>query len=94
MYIDKEDSIELSDTRQRDPAHVLVNKEAEKYALKALKRLKPEYREVFILRSLEGLSVKEVSIILKIPEGTVKTHLHRAKKKLIKELTNEDFLKP
>lgn len=94
LYIDKDDSIELYDNRQGDPAQVLVDKEAEEYAQKALKRLKPEYREVFILRDLEGLSVKEVATILHIPEGTVKTHLHRAKKNLIKELTNEDFLKP
>ena len=53
-----------------------------------------DFREVFVLRCLEGLSVKEVSIILNIPEGTVKTNLHRAKKKLIKALTDEDFLKP
>lgn len=94
VHIDKENSAELCDTRQSDPAHLLVNKEAETYAWKALKKLKPEYREVFILRDLEGLSVKEVSTILNIPEGTVKTHLHRAKKKLIKELTSKDFLKP
>ncbi|MBN2534873.1 MAG: RNA polymerase sigma factor [Spirochaetales bacterium] len=94
VSIDKKDTVALSDVKQVDPAEILVNKEAEKYAQKALKRLKTEYRKIFILRDLEGLSVKEVAAILNIPEGTVKTHLHRAKKQLIKELTNEDFLKP
>ena len=94
VYIDKDNSVELYDNKQKDPSQILANKEAEKLALKALTRLKPEYREVFILRSLEGLSVKEVSVILQIPEGTVKTNLHRAKKKLIKMLTEQDFLKP
>jgi RNA polymerase sigma-70 factor, ECF subfamily len=94
LYTEKESTVELQDPKQVEPVYNLIHKEAEEFALTALNRLKPEYRTVFILRELEGLSVKEVSIILHIPEGTVKTHLHRAKKKLIKELTDKEFLKP
>ncbi|MBN2440472.1 MAG: RNA polymerase sigma factor [Spirochaetales bacterium] len=91
LYMDKDEAIDFPDHKQVDPEQLFLRKEAEQAAIKALGRLRPEYRDVFLLRSLEGLSVKEVSSILNIPEGTVKIHLHRAKKDLIKMLSDSDF---
>ena len=48
----------------------------------ALDRLRPEYREAVILRYREEASVQEIAQIMGIPEGTVKTHLFRARKEL------------
>lgn len=48
----------------------------------ALDKLSQLQRTVVILRHLEGLSTKQVSRILRCSEGTVKTHLFRALKKL------------
>lgn len=42
------------------------------------------YREVILLFYYEQLSIKEIAHILKIPEGTVKSRLSRAKK-ILKE---------
>jgi len=42
--------------------------------------LKQEYREVLVLKYLEGKQYDEISDILKIPEGTVATRINRAKK--------------
>ena len=39
-------------------------------------------RSVFLLRSIEELSYKEISEVLKIPIGTVMSHLSRARMKL------------
>ncbi|MCH5249036.1 MAG: RNA polymerase sigma factor [Lachnospiraceae bacterium] len=47
-------------------------------------RLDTAYREVTILYFYEQLSLKEIGKILHIPEGTVKSRLHRAKKELKK----------
>jgi RNA polymerase sigma-70 factor, ECF subfamily len=44
----------------------------------ALSRLHPKYRQVVILRELEGMDVEEVSAILKLPTGTIKSRLFRA----------------
>jgi RNA polymerase sigma-70 factor (ECF subfamily) len=33
---------------------------------------------VFVLRHQEGFSLKEIAALLRIREGTVKVHLHRA----------------
>ena len=48
----------------------------------ALSRLRPEYREVIVLRYQQGLTVDEIAEALQLPEGTVKTFLHRARREL------------
>ena len=47
-----------------------------------VQRLDEIYRDIIILRYFEDREYREISDILKIPEGTVATLLHRAKKKL------------
>lgn len=49
---------------------------------KALALLRPEYREVVLLRYHEGLTQPEIADVLGVPAGTVKTNLHRARKEL------------
>jgi RNA polymerase sigma factor (sigma-70 family) len=44
-----------------------------------LARLAPEQRAVLVLRELEGLSEEEVARLLRVPHGTVKSRLHRAR---------------
>jgi RNA polymerase sigma-70 factor (ECF subfamily) len=41
--------------------------------------LDPEYREVAVLRDVQGFSYEEIRAILKIPDGTVKSRLFRAR---------------
>ena len=48
----------------------------------ALSRLRPDYREVVVLRYQEGLTQPEIADMLGLPTGTVKTYLHRARKEL------------
>jgi RNA polymerase sigma-70 factor (ECF subfamily) len=54
---------------------------------KAIARLRPEYREVMLLRFREGLAYEEISQITDLPLGTVKTHVHRARKEMVAFLT-------
>jgi len=53
----------------------------------ALDTLRPDWRAAVVLRYQEGLSYEEVAEILAIPEGTVKTFVHRARKQLAERLT-------
>ena len=44
-----------------------------------LARLAPEQRAVLVLRDVDGLSELEAARVLGVPEGTVKSRLHRAR---------------
>lgn len=66
-----------------DPAADSELREGEQLAQQALDSLRLEYREVFIMRQIQGLSVQETAESLHIPEGTVKTYLHRARREMI-----------
>ena len=48
----------------------------------ALESLPPRFREVLVLRELEGCSYKEISVITAIPIGTVMSTLSRARRQL------------
>ncbi len=48
----------------------------------ALSQLRPDYREAVLLRYQQGLPYEEIAEILELPMGTVKTHLHRARRQL------------
>lgn len=46
--------------------------------------LEEEFREIVVLYYYEEFAVKEISKMLKLPEGTVKSRLARARQKLLK----------
>lgn len=48
----------------------------------ALTRISPELREAVILRDLEDMDYKEIALVLKIPEGTVKSRISRGRSEL------------
>lgn len=49
---------------------------------RALETLPPRFREVIVLRELEGCSYKEIAAITSIPIGTVMSALSRARQQL------------
>lgn len=53
---------------------------------KATENLPVEFREVIILRELEGFSYKEIAGMLNVPAGTVMSRLARARSRLQKDL--------
>jgi RNA polymerase sigma-70 factor (ECF subfamily) len=72
-----------------NPGESVECAEVERLAQQALLGLPPRYREVFVLRQIEGLPVRDVAEILNLPEGTVKTFLHRGRALLIARLAEE-----
>ena len=53
---------------------------------RALGKLSPELREAVILRDLEDMDYKEIALVLKIPEGTVKSRISRGRAELARLL--------
>lgn len=49
-------------------------------------KLPEKYRSVIVLKYIEELSLKEISDILDLPVGTVKTRIHRGREALRKQL--------
>ncbi|PYS94769.1 MAG: RNA polymerase subunit sigma [Acidobacteria bacterium] len=54
----------------------------------ALEELPAEFREVLVLREMEGLSYKEIGTVVDIPVGTVMSRLARARGRLQRGLTS------
>lgn len=54
---------------------------------RAVNGLRDDYRQCFTLFHVQQLSVQEISDLMHVPVGTVKTWLHRARKILAEQLT-------
>ena len=55
----------------------------------ALRRLPEEFREVIVLRELQGLAYREISEVTGVPIGTVMSRLSRARQRLVRALGPE-----
>jgi RNA polymerase sigma-70 factor (ECF subfamily) len=65
---------------------VLLDQSRRERVRQAISHLEPEFREVIVLREIEGLSYKEIASTLGIPMGTVMSRLSRARTLLLVEL--------
>ncbi len=63
-------------------ADELEKKEVEKKIQECIGFLEGEYREVLVLRDIQGFSYEEIGGMLNLPEGTVKSRLFRARSAL------------
>ena len=72
-----------SNGRTSETPEVLVLRSAQQRLLnQAVEALPVEFREVFVLREMEGLSYKEIADVARIPIGTVMSRLSRARRQL------------
>jgi RNA polymerase sigma factor (sigma-70 family) len=76
------------------PESPLLEQEAKQVLRQALDELPPEYREVLVLRELEGLSYKDIAAVAGIPLGTVMSRLARARERLQQELAGRMSKEP
>lgn len=68
---------------------LLAGREAGEVLQAALGKLSPELRETVILRDLEELEYREISQVLHVPEGTVKSRLNRGRAELARLLRRQ-----
>ena len=61
---------------------------------KEIRNLSEKYRAVIVLKYMEELSLQEISEILELPLGTVKTRIHRGREALRKQLKQAERVKP
>jgi RNA polymerase sigma-70 factor, ECF subfamily len=67
------------------PDEMMAGKQVERIVQQAILQLEPTFRECLVLRDVEELSYEEIGAITGLPEGTVKSRIHRARAQL-KEL--------
>ena len=87
----KEVSKHVYDTAITDwtesPVDHLRKQELKETLDRAIESLPPKYRSVFILHDIEGMSIAEISDILSISPGAVKTRAHRSRLYLREKLS-------
>ena len=64
------------------PEHLLAQKEISSILQKEIDRLPAVYKTIVTLYHLDQMSYTEIADIMKMPEGTVKSYLFRARKQL------------
>jgi RNA polymerase sigma-70 factor (ECF subfamily) len=84
-----DEEIHTVDSDTSNPATLALRSADQQILTKALDELPVEFREVVVLRDLEGFSYKEIAGISNIPTGTVMSRLARARERLKKILCGE-----
>jgi RNA polymerase sigma-70 factor, ECF subfamily len=72
--------------RAAQPDRALEGVQMEQILHDAIASLDEEHRTVVVLRDVEDLSIEEICAITDLPDGTVKSRLHRARLALRKKL--------
>ena len=70
-----------------DPEERLLQQYTVTRVRRALEQLPVDFREVIVLREIEGLPYKEIAAIVRVPIGTVMSRLARARERLTSLLT-------
>ncbi len=68
------------------PITTVQSRETREAVHEALQKLSPELREAVILRDLQDMDYKEIAVVLKVPEGTVKSRINRGRGELARLL--------
>ena len=79
-----ETEVELPDKRQVAADEMMIDDERRRAVSRAIATLPEKYRSAVVLRDVEGRSYEEISEILGLPDGTVKSRINRGRD-LLKE---------
>src|SRR6266566_353363 len=74
---------------QLNPEALVIQRQAVERVQHAIEGLPVDFREVILLRELEGLSYKEIAAIVGVPIGTVMSRLARGRERLLALLDPE-----
>ena len=86
-----DETIQVPDPSGVNPESILLAAARTELVQHALESLPSSFREIIILRDLEGMSYKEIAEIASIPVGTVMSRLARARARLQKLLSEPDL---
>lgn len=86
--------VDVVRTRDYDSSaeQAFIDREATNMIWRQVYRLPTKYREMLLLHAKHQLSINEIAQILNIPEGTVKSRLFTARRRLSALLQKEEFI--
>ncbi|AXP79369.1 ECF RNA polymerase sigma factor SigW [Mariniflexile rhizosphaerae] len=79
-------TLEIPDNRQLNPQDKMIRNEAKQILENAIDSLDIKYKTVYIMKEVEEMSLKEISIVLNLTVANVKVRLHRSKEMLKEKL--------
>jgi len=89
VKLDEQNVLALPDLVTLEPEHAASGRDLLRILQAAIDRLPEEFRQVFMLRGVEQLSIAETAELLDIRPATVKTRFHRARRMLQQSLHRE-----
>ena len=81
-----DETVHHSESPRQDAETKLVSRAESERVRTALETLPVAFREILVLREIEGLSYKEISDVTGVPMGTVMSSLSRARQRLRERL--------
>ncbi|HEY7786331.1 MAG TPA: sigma-70 family RNA polymerase sigma factor [Pyrinomonadaceae bacterium] len=88
-FDDATETVEHLVGKQADDPHVVYLRKLECHEVRqAIDSLPTHYREIIVLRDIEGFSYQQIASMLGCPAGTVMSRLGRAREKLKRILTS------
>ncbi|MCK4892732.1 MAG: sigma-70 family RNA polymerase sigma factor [Calditrichia bacterium] len=84
-FVNEERDYDIPD-REHSPEKKVDSAIQEEIIQKAIEKLPAKFKEVIILRDIQGFAYEEISQILNIPLGTVKSRVNRGRLKLQEDL--------
>jgi len=88
LMVSVDDELPELESTDLNPEELLVQKANTLVVRRALEELPVEFREVLVLRELEGMSYRDIASITDLPLGTVMSRLGRGRKRLQLALIN------
>lgn len=85
-YEEGEERVAPGELFEADPEGRLFDRIVDREVVRAIEELPDVFRLPVVLSDLEGLSYQEISELLRIPVGTVKSRLFRARRRLQRRL--------
>jgi RNA polymerase sigma-70 factor (ECF subfamily) len=82
-----DETVHSGEETRADAESKLMADEESARVRRALGELPEAFREVLVMREIEGLSYKEIADVMGVPMGTVMSSLSRARQKMREQLT-------
>jgi len=89
VEVEEQQLLALPDLVTVEPEHAASGRDLLRILQAAIDRLPEEFRQVFMLRGVEQLSIAETAEVLDIKPATVKTRFHRARRLLQESLNRK-----